>query len=88
MQPTLMDGDIVIYKPINKDDNPPKIGSIVVAEHPLDPKTLIIKRVHKINDFGLELRGDNDVSIDSRQFGTISLILLRGVVEEVIHIDK
>ena len=85
MIPTLHQGDIVIYRPINSHFFSPKKGCIVVVEDPQQPKSLIIKRVHKENSLGLELRGDNqENSIDSRQFGLVNHNYLRGIVEHII----
>ena len=85
MIPTLHQGDIVIYRPINSHIFLPKEGCIVVVEDPQQPKSLIIKRVHKENSLGLELRGDNqENSIDSRQFGLVNHNYLRGIVEHII----
>ena len=88
MSPSINDGDIVIYKPL--DNNLIKvtsfpIGSIVVAISPLKERVLIIKRVHKISHSGLDLRGDNlESSIDSRHFGFINIEDLYGSVEKII----
>ena len=85
MFPTLREGDIVIYRPINPGKFAPKKGCIVVVKDPLASKELIVKRVYKENPFGLELRGDNPIrSIDSRQFGLVNRTLLCGVVEQII----
>ncbi len=85
MLPTLKEGDIVIYRPIGKKSFSPKKGSIVVVEDPQNPRNLIIKRIHQENKVGLDLRGDNESnSIDSRQFGLVNRIHLRGIVEEII----
>ena len=40
----------------------PSKGCIVLVEDPLEPKNLIIKRVHQKFSNGLELRGDNENS--------------------------
>ncbi len=85
MLPTLRQGDIVIYRPVNPSKLSPKKGWIVVVKDPQEPKTLIIKRVHNENPLGLELRGDNvRNSIDSRQFGLVSHNYLHGIVEQII----
>ncbi len=85
MLPTIREGDIVIYRPTKTHNFFPKKGSLVVVKDPLEPKTLIIKRVHKCNPLGLELRGDNDInSIDSRQFGLVNHSFLLGIVEQII----
>ena len=84
MLPTLQEGDIVIYRPINKQKIVPKRGAIVVVEDPQNPRSLIIKRVYKESTKWLDLRGDNALnSIDSRQFGLVNTNHLRGVVEEI-----
>ena len=84
MLPTLQEGDIVIYRPIKKQNVSPKKGSIVVVEDPQNPKLLIIKRIHRESTKGLDLRGDNESnSIDSRQFGLVNTHYLRGIVEEI-----
>ncbi len=85
MLPSLNEGDVVMYKPINPEKVFAKEGEIVVAKHPLDPQNLIIKRVQGSSLSGLDLRGDNNSSsIDSRQFGLVSNRFLIGIVEKVI----
>ncbi len=85
MRPTLLNGDFVIYKPVNQGNCFPKKGSIVVVKNPIDPEVLIIKRVKRSSPVGLELRGDNEVSsIDSRQFGLVNKNQLCGIVEQII----
>jgi len=85
MCPTINEGDIVIYRRTNSKKFSPKEGSIVVVKDPQDPKNLIIKRIHKANPIGLELRGDNESnSIDSRQFGLVNRNHLHGVVEAIL----
>ena len=85
MLPTLSQGDIVIYRPINSKEFAPKEGCIVVVKDPQEPKHLIIKRVHKENPLGLDLRGDNETnSIDSRKFGLVNINYLCGIAEEII----
>ena len=85
MNPTLHQGDIVIYRPIHSKKFSPKKGCIVVVKDPQSPQALIIKRVYKENSLGLDLRGDNERnSIDSRQFGLVSRSYLRGIVEHII----
>ena len=85
MLPSLHEGDVVIYKPINTEKVFVQEGEIVVAKHPLEPHNLIIKRVQGNSPYGLDLRGDNcSSSIDSRQFGIVSNQFLIGIVEDVI----
>ena len=89
MQPSINDGDLVIYKPLfSVKENLVKKGSIVVLSNPIENKTLIIKRVDLITDKGLIVMGDNNLnSIDSRHFGQVSFKYLRGIVDKVIPID-
>lgn len=89
MLPTLSDGDLLIYRRIRSDSYPYQPGSLVVALHPLEEKTLIVKRVHLSHTLGIELRGDNETaSSDSRQFGLISKQQIYGIVEQIIPKDK
>ena len=79
-------GDIVIYRPIKQHQISIKKGSLVVVQHPLDNKVLIVKRVHKCSSTGIDLRGDNEIaSIDSRQFGLVNQYQLLGIIEDVIQ---
>ena len=85
MLPTLNEGDIVIYKPIKSQAALSIRGCIVIAKDPLTKTDLLIKRVHRQNSFGIELRGDNEMhSIDSRNFGLIQYIDLLGIVVKVV----
>ena len=86
MQPTLNPGDFVIYRPIKKGDFSLERGCMVVIRHPLEEKTLIIKRLYEETSLGLDIRGDNELeSIDSRQFGPINKLQIKGIVEKVIN---
>lgn len=85
MMPTISHGDLVIYRPIKNKQFIVKEGCIVVISHPLDPKNLMVKRVHQCNKWAIDLRGDNETSsIDSRQFGVVNHQHLRGIVEQII----
>ena len=86
MEPTLLEGDIVIYKPAITAKDILLNGSIVVISHPLKSKTLLIKRVYFDSKYYLDLRGDNEsVSTDSRQFGLVNKNHLIGIVEAVVR---
>ena len=88
MQPSIFEGDIVIYKPIDLKTLLLKPGTIVVVKHPEHRNKLILKRIHEIKSRGIDVRGDNNFfSEDSRQFGLISRDLIIGVVENVIRND-
>ena len=85
MENTLKEGDLIIYKRLTRKKFPLKTGDIVIANHPTIKKKLIIKRIHSINIYGIELRGDNIYSSsDSRQFGLINQSQIVGIVERVI----
>lgn len=85
MLPTLQQGDIVIYRQSGSTKITPNKGSIVVIKDPLEPSSLIVKRVYKKSELGIEVRGDNENnSIDSRQFGLINHAYLVGIVEQII----
>ncbi len=87
MEPSLYEGDLVIFRPIKSGDNHLK-NLIVVFKDPLDPNSLMVKRVFKEKPEGLELRGDNELSsIDSRQFGIVNRKNIIGVVDNVISKD-
>ena len=85
MLPTLREGDLVIYRPLKEGDKQSLQDCIVVAKDPLDQNNLIVKRVHREEHLGIELRGDNQLkSIDSRQFGLVNRTRLCGIVEQII----
>lgn len=78
MNPTLKDGEVVL---VNREAEI-KVGDIVVAKHPFEQLSEIVKRVGKINEHGhYFLVGDNlEDSNDSRHFGAISLEYIKGKV--------
>ncbi len=70
MQPLLSSGDEVLVDPRAYRRQSPRIGDIVVAQHPVQPGLQIIKRVATIDALGIyHLQGDNpdpSQSSDSR----------------------
>ncbi len=89
MLPTLKEGDIVIYRPIQSNEFLPQEGTIAVVKDPINPSILLIKRIYKVISTGIDIRGDNiKNSIDSRQFGLVNRTNLCGIVEQVIRKDK
>ena len=85
MENTLKEGDLIIYKKLNRRKVHLKTGDIVIANHPTIKRKLIIKRINSINTYGIELRGDNIFSSsDSRQFGLIKSNQIVGIVERII----
>jgi nickel-type superoxide dismutase maturation protease len=78
MNPTLKDGEIVLVDRDAKID----VGDIVVAKHPLEQNSEVVKRVARINDRGhYFLIGDNpDDSTDSRHYGAVTREYIKGKV--------
>ena len=74
MWPTLVDGSTVMFEKV--EDASPEVGQIVLARHPLKKDTIIIKRIHSINNNRVFLVGDNPdptASEDSHNFGMIDI---------------
>ena len=84
MEDTISEGDLIIYKKINRKNLDLKIGDIVVAYNPIIKSNLIIKRIYQIHQDKFDLRGDNLLSsTDSREWGLIELDLILGKVEQI-----
>ncbi len=76
MAPAIPDGCTVLLDPRAR----PGVGDVVVCRHP-DHDLLVLKRVHRVEPDGrLFLRGDGEVSTDSRDYGAVSPDALQGVV--------
>lgn len=78
MNPTLYDGEVVLV-----DRNAEiEVGDIVVAKHPLEQTSEIVKRIARINEHGhYFLVGDNlEDSNDSREFGAVIREYIKGKV--------
>ncbi len=78
MNPTLNDGDVVLVDRTATIE----VGDIVVAKHPVEQNSEVIKRVERINERGhYFLVGDNlDDSNDSRHFGAVTSEYIKGKV--------
>ena len=78
MNPTLRDGEVVL---VDRDANI-EVGDIVVAKHPIEPNSEVVKRVERINERGhYFLIGDNpDDSTDSRHYGAVTREYIKGKV--------
>ena len=78
MHPTLGDGEVVL---VDREAEV-EVGDIVVAKHPVEQNSEVVKRVERINDRGhYFLVGDNlEESNDSRHFGAVTKEYLRGKV--------
>lgn len=81
MEPTLIDGDEVLVSPRAYRRRPPRVGDVVLYQHPLQGDVTAIKRVAELRPEGLWLLGDRpDSSTDSRSYGAVPLRHLRGRV--------
>jgi nickel-type superoxide dismutase maturation protease len=78
MLPTLKDGDKVLVDRTAEVT----VGDIVVARHPVEQNSELIKRISRINEHGhYFLVGDNlEDSNDSRHFGAVTREYITGKV--------
>ncbi|MGC2236730.1 MAG: nickel-type superoxide dismutase maturation protease [Pyrinomonadaceae bacterium] len=79
MNPTLKDGEKVL---VDRAAAKIEVGDIVVARHPVEQTSEIVKRVERINERGhYFLVGDNlEDSNDSRHFGAVRREYIKGKV--------
>jgi nickel-type superoxide dismutase maturation protease len=67
MAPTLLPGDRLLIARL-----PARVGDVVLAHDPREPRRELIKRVTAIGPEGVVLRGDNtSASTDARTFGAV-----------------
>ena len=78
MNPTLKDGEVVL---VDREAEI-EVGDVVVAKHPIEQNSEVVKRVARINDRGhYFLIGDNpDDSVDSRHYGAVTREYIKGKV--------
>ena len=78
MNPTLKDGEMILVDRTAKV----AVGDIVVAKHPVEQTSEVVKRIARINERGnYFLVGDNpEDSNDSRHFGAVAKEYIRGKV--------
>ena len=78
MNPTLEDGEVVL---VDREAEI-EVGDIVVAKHPIEQRSEVVKRIERINEHGhYFLIGDNlEDSNDSRHFGAVTREYIRGKV--------
>ena len=80
MEPSLYDGDLVFYKKYYPNKTPISLGDIVIFNHPTK-NIKLIKRVKSVNNFGIEVSGENkNFSNDSNFFGYIKKDNVKGIV--------
>jgi nickel-type superoxide dismutase maturation protease len=74
MEPAIAQGQIVVVNRLAFRVHAPEPGDVVVAQHPLRPEQLVVKRLAgNTGDGRYILYGDNtDRSLDSRHYGAIS----------------
>src|SRR5512139_1501234 len=79
MNPTLKDGEVVL---VDREAKIIEVGDIVVARHPIEQNSEVVKRVERINERGhYYLVGDNpDDSTDSRHYGAVTHEYIKGKV--------
>jgi nickel-type superoxide dismutase maturation protease len=78
MHPTLKNGEVVLVDREAKIE----VGDIVIAKHPVEQYSEIVKRIDRINARGhYYLVGDNlEDSNDSRNFGAVTREYIKGKV--------
>ena len=78
MNPTLENGEVVL---VDREAEI-EVGDIVVAKHPIEQNSEIVKRVERVNESGhYFLVGDNlEDSNDSRHFGAVTREYIKGKV--------
>ena len=75
MLPTLWPDDRVLTVPSLR---PPRPGQLVVVRDPADATHLVVKRVHTVDDDGVDVRGDHPAaSTDSRSWGSLPVSSVR-----------
>ncbi len=82
MQPLLEPGEEILINPHAYCQSTPQVNDIVVVIHPEQSNLEMVKRIVKIReDNTYFLQGDNLLySTDSRNFGAVTLNLIRGKV--------
>jgi len=88
MMPSLKEGDILFFKIYKEGKSKPKLGQIVIFNHPLK-NIICIKRISAVNHNNIEVLGDNfEFSEDSNKFGLIKNKLIIGIVTSKFTIPK
>jgi nickel-type superoxide dismutase maturation protease len=80
MAPNLVPGEWLIVERRTYARRPPRVGEVILAADPREPRRELIKRVAAVDEPAgtLDLRGDApDASTDSRTFGAIPMSAVR-----------
>ena len=88
MLPSLKEGDIVFFKMYKEGKSKPKLGQIVIFNHPLK-NIICIKRISVVNQNNIEVLGDNiEFSEDSNKFGLLKNEKIIGIFTSKLIIPK
>lgn len=84
MEPTLYEGDIIVYKPLRGRLHLLREDQIIVFT--AKSSFQIVGRIKSITSSEIEIRGDNEeASTDSRHYGAIPPESVEGIVESAIR---
>jgi nickel-type superoxide dismutase maturation protease len=81
MAPALLPGDRLVVQAVSLRRRPPRVGEVVLAPDPRLPERELVKRVARVAEGLVDLRGDApDESTDSRAFGSLPVERVRWLV--------
>ncbi|MDJ0736766.1 MAG: nickel-type superoxide dismutase maturation protease [Nostocaceae cyanobacterium] len=81
MIPLFQPGDEILFNPQAYRQKFPKVGEIVVAQHPFQNKTIVKRVALVLEDGSCFLQGDNpSASTDSRSYGFLPIHKILGQV--------
>ena len=88
MLPSLKEGDIVFFKMYKEGKPEPKLGEIVIFNHPLK-NIICIKRISLVNQNNIRVLGDNiEFSEDSNNFGLLNNEKIIGIFTSKLIFPK
>ena len=81
MIPLLQPGEEILFDPQAYQQRYPKVGDVVVAQHPLQKKKIVKRVALVLEDGSCFLTGDNPLaSTDSRSYGFLTMDKILGQV--------